>query len=515
MNLFAQIEQGESKTLELKSQLPLHEQIAKTVVAFANTSGGKLVIGVSDNREIIGIDEETIFSVKDQINSIIFDRCYPAILPEIYSVNQQGKLLLVVEVFRGNFLPYYLKAEGKNKGTYLRIGASNRRADFDHILELERQKRNQSFDEELCREEDLSTLELSPLHARFSALGKPLNDEKLKNLKLIQMENSTLYPTQGLMILLGKYPHVVTKCARFKGTDMTLFLDRKEYSGDLFSQLEQVEAFIKNHINLRGEIKGLQRTDTFEIPETALREALINAVIHRDYTNQGRDIKVGVYDDIVNIVSPGGFPNSLTAEDLTEGRSEIRNRVVARVFKELGFIEQWGSGIQRIKNICTAHGLAEPRIREKGDFVDVKFYRPVADSVGFVSDTGGLLADTGVIPADSIGVMPDSRTNTDEIGRLPVDNGGQLQTVAPDYARLRPITTDNESLDPDESQLMQYMHSNHKISRREAIDLLRLGETKIKSLFNDLMEKGLIERKGQGRSTYYVIAKAKQGGSDA
>lgn len=431
-----------------------------------------------------------------KIRSIIFDRCSPAILPEIYTANLQGKLLLVIEVFRGNLLPYYLKADGKNNGTYLRIGTSNRKADFDHILELERQKRNQSFDEEICREQALELLDLSALKVRFSTLGKPLDEEKLKNLKLIQLEQGTLFPTQGLMILLGQHPHVVTKCARFKGTDMSVFLDRKEYSGDLFTQLEQAEAFIKNHINLRGEIKGLQRTDTFEIPEAALREALINAVIHRDYTNQGRDIKVGVYDDIVNIVSPGGFPNTLTAEALTEGRSEIRNRVVARVFKELGYIEQWGSGIQRIKKTCTDLGLAEPRIREKGDFVDVEFYRPVADSIGKVPDTGA--------------VMPDSRTITDESGRLPADTGGHLQTVAPDYARLRPITPDWESLDSDESQLIKYINSHHKISRKEAIDLLQLGETKIKSLFNDLVGKGLIERKGQGRSTYYVLKKEKQ-----
>jgi ATP-dependent DNA helicase RecG len=87
------------------------------------------------------------------------------------------------------------------------------------------------------------------------------------------------------MILLGALPHVVVKCARFKGTDMSVFLDRKEYSGDLPSQLEQAEGFIKNHIHLRGEINGLQRTDTYELPEEALREALVNALVHRDYAN--------------------------------------------------------------------------------------------------------------------------------------------------------------------------------------------------------------------------------------
>jgi ATP-dependent DNA helicase RecG len=181
----------------------------------------------------------------------------------------------------------------------------------------------------------------------------------------------------------------LVKCARFKGTDMSVFLDRKEYSGDLPSQLEQAEGFIKNHIHLRGEIKGLQRTDTYELPEESLREALVNALVHRDYANQGRDIKVGVYDDIVNVVSPGGLPSTLTAETLLDGRSEIRNRVIARVFKELGYIEQWGSGIQRMRAACLAQGLAEPQIREKGDFVDVEFYRPGVKQAEALPDTAG------------------------------------------------------------------------------------------------------------------------------
>lgn len=389
MKLLEQIQQSESKTLELKSRLPQHDPIAKTMVAFANTSGGKMVLGVDDQRQIIGVPEDGLFVLQEQIVSIIHDRCAPAMLPEIYTANLQGNLVLVVEVFRGNLLPYYIKAEGKNHGTYLRIGASNRKADIDHVLDLERQRRNPRYDEEICRDQLLASLDLSPLETRFAALVKPLDQEKLRNHKLIQHEQGADWPTQDLLILLGQPQHVATQCARFKGTDMSVFLDRKEYTGDLFSQLEQTEIFLKNHLHLRGEIKGLQRTDTLEIPEAALREALINAVIHRDYTNPGRDIKVGIYDDLVNIVSPGGLPNTLTNETLSDGRSEIRNRVLARVFKELGYIEQWGSGLQRIKRTCLAQGLAEPCIREKGDFVDVEIYRLASDSPIEVPDTAG------------------------------------------------------------------------------------------------------------------------------
>lgn len=456
MTLLEQIQQGESKTLELKASLPKGEQIAITVVAFANGGGGKLVIGVDDQRQIIGIGEEDIFALKDRIASIIVDRVQPPVLPDIYTTYLQEKLLLVVEVFRGNMLPYYLKSKGLNGGTYLRIGASNRKADLPHVLELERQRANQSFDEEICPEQPLPSLDLTPLQQRFARAGKTLDQDKLKNLKLIRQEQGQYFPTWGLMVLLGALPHVVIKCARFKGTDMSLFLDRKEYDGDLFSQLEQAEAFIKNHLHLRGEIKGLQRTDTYELPEAALREALINAVIHRDYTNQGRDIKVGIYDDIVNIVSPGGFPNTLTAADLSEGRSEIRNRVVARIFKELGYIEQWGSGLQRIKASCLNQGLEEPLIREQGDFVDVVFYRPVAESSDGVSDKYRIVSD-------SIG-----------------------------------------SLTGHEERIMTHLISEARITSRDVEAITGVKEARARRILKKMTDKGLLEKRGNARSTYYV-----------
>ncbi|BDU51538.1 ATP-binding protein [Haliovirga abyssi] len=222
----------------------------------------------------------------------------------------------------------------------------------------------------------------------------------------------------------------------------------------MFYQLEEVKKFIKNHLNVRGEIKGLQRTDTYEIPLDAIREVLVNAIVHRDYTNIGRDIKVGIYDDILNVVSPGGFPNSVSEKDILEGRSEIRNRVVARVFKELGYIEQWGSGIKRIKSSCIKHGLKEPSIRETGDFVDVEIFR------------------------------------IDE----KVENDG--------------LATENDGLILDYKKIvLNYIEKNKKINTKELKQLLNIKDTKAKSIFKELMNKNLIERKGKGRSTYYVIRK--------
>ena len=158
-------------------------------------------------------------------------------------MNIEGKLILVIEIVRGNLKPYFLKSQGKAEGTYIRIGATNRLADLDIIAELERQKRLISFDEEVCYDVKFDQLDISPLLQRFENIGKPLNEEKLRNLKLIKAENGKNYPTNALMILLGKFPHCTVKCARFKGNTMDVFIDKKEYGGDIFSILEKYTKF--------------------------------------------------------------------------------------------------------------------------------------------------------------------------------------------------------------------------------------------------------------------------------
>jgi ATP-dependent DNA helicase RecG len=196
----------------------------------------------------------------------------------------------------------------------------------------------------------------------------------------------------------------------------------------------------------------------------ALREALINALIHRDYTNGGRDIKVAIYDDILSVVSPGGLPNTITAQDIQNGRSEARNKLVATVFKELGLIEQWGSGISRIKSVCKANGLDEPSIEERNDFVDVRFYRSKS-----------------------------------------VNNNG---TIANDCERLRTIANDCERLSKEEQKILLYLLDNENISRKEASGIVGQKSTKTFEILSGLVEKSLIVRYGNGRSTHYKLAKA-------
>lgn len=456
--LWQEIQQGESKTLELKVQLPQGEQLAKTLIAFANTSGGKLVLGVNDQREVAGIQTDE-FDLMDQIASLVHDQCQPTLLPNIYLETVQGKTLVIVQVYRGSQLPYHLNSKGRDTGTYVRLGATNRQASLAMIHELERQRLHQSFDEQTAWDTSLDTLNLTPLQQAFERVGKPFDKARMKSLKLIKTEQGQDHPTHGLMILLGLYEQVEIKCSRFKGTNMAVFLDKKECRGDLFSQLAQAEAFIKNHLHLKAEILGLQRTETWEIPLPALREALVNAVVHRDYSNDGRDIKLGIYDDVVNLVSPGGLPNGLTLDEALKGRSEIRNKVIARVFKELGYIEQWGSGISRISELCKAAGNSAPRFSETGDFVDIEFHRT---EIAEGSSSGG-------------------------------QEGGQESGL------INTLT-----LTERQQAVLTLLKDNPNITRQALADALKINASAVQKHLEKLKEAGAIERIGGTRGYWKV-----------
>jgi ATP-dependent DNA helicase RecG len=317
---------------------------------------------------------------------------------------------------------------------------------------------HQSFDEQIAWDTSLESLDITPLQRAFSKIGKILDNTKLLSLKLIKQEQGIEYPTHGLLILLGAYEHVEIKCARFKGTTMAVFLDKKEYTGDLFTQLEFTELFIKNHLHLKAEILGLQRTETYEIPIPAIREALVNAIVHRDYSNFGRDIKVGIYDDILNIVSPGGLPNGVTIDEVLSGRSEIRNKVIARVFKELGYIEQWGSGLSRMNELCRQSHIEKPKTKESGDFFDIEFIRPKIEII-----------DNKV--SDSIGNVSDN------------------------------IGYKNEQ----EEKVLNFIKTNSYITSKQVEELLQVKEARARKLLKQMCENHLLIKLGSARNTHYKV----------
>lgn len=328
----------------------------------------------------------------EKIPNILHDSIFPMLLPEIYTYYLNGKKILVVQIYPGSNTPYYIKENGKLNGTYVRTGRTNKLADEEMIKELERQKINKSFDEDIYDESN--KIDVEKLTQLLSDVFKQeVSYEKLLNLGLIEKIGDREFLTNAAAIILGKVANTSVKCGRFLGESVIDFMDKKEYSGHIFELLNNTIMFLKNHLYLSGLIKGkgLRRDDVLEVPEEVLREGIINALIHRDYSIAGADIKVAVFDSKIEITSPGGLPKSLTVEDIYAGRSEIRNKVISKVVAKAGYVEQWGSGIPRMREICRLNGLKEPELEENGLFVTLRIYRKEVNAPSVLNNTSSVI----------------------------------------------------------------------------------------------------------------------------
>ncbi|MBI9083882.1 MAG: putative DNA binding domain-containing protein [Desulfobacterales bacterium] len=375
------LDQPESRRLEFKESFPKGEQVARTAVAFANGAGGKIVFGVKDSpREIVGIPDDILFQTEARIASCIFDLCAPGIVPEIYIQTDEGKSLLVAEIYPGSQKPYGIKKSGRTPEVYIRVGASNRKADTDTIQELERRRQRISFDALTVFGCPMEAVDLSGFIRDFKArTGRQLDKAQLFNLGLFQKETDGTFPTNAALLLSDSaarkrfFGHAKIECARFKGTDKQVFLDQATIDAPVHAAVEPAMAFIKKNIALGATIGEIYRKDRWEYPIEAMREALVNAIIHRDYAASGADIKVAIYDDMLEITSPGPLPDTLPVEELGTGRSEIRNRVLAPIFKDLKLIEAWGSGIQKMRQELTDYPEIELVLKEAGHVFQVQF----------------------------------------------------------------------------------------------------------------------------------------------
>lgn len=380
---------GESKNIEYKVELPKKsEKYMKTVIAFANTSGGNLIIGVDDKTgEVTGVDEKSVFQIMDSIADAVADSCEPQIIPDISFQSINDKCIVVVTIYPGMHRPYYLKNQGKQHGTYIRLGATSRPADSTKIRELEIEGSSLSWDElncigypvtaeaveKLCRDITKYRREAAGPEGKNSV--QEVSTEQLLSWKVLKKNGSDLLATNAFALLTGKYfPFAKIQCALFKGTERDFFIDKKEYDGCLYEQIENAYQFVLRHINLGAEINGLVRKDTYELPVTAIREMIVNAVCHRNYMDNSC-IQVAVYDDRIEVTSPGMLYGRLTLEEAVSGRSKIRNRIIADIFSRMEIIEEWGTGIRRILHRAKEYGLPEPEFMEIGDTFRVNLFK--------------------------------------------------------------------------------------------------------------------------------------------
>jgi ATP-dependent DNA helicase RecG len=375
------LRQPEGRKLEFKEIVPVVAELARTIVAFANDAGGEFYIGIKDNpREFVGIHEDDLLKIEEQISNIIHDHCYPVIIPDISFQAYADKHIIRVQIYKGSNLPYFIKSKGKSNGTYIRVGSSNRLADAEIIAELERQRRNISFDSELVFDKPFQDLQLTGFKALFyQKTGEVCTDLILRKLGLIKEFQGALLPTNALVLFSDAdtrtpyFPYAKVECARFKGTNSETFIDQKTIDDSIVLQAEKAYDFVLRHINESAVVKGVYTEKRWEYPVKAVREALRNAVVHRDYSLSGKDIKVAIYDDMIEITSPGKLLPSIDYNELESRQSDIKNKVIAPVFKKLGVIDQWGTGLKLIADELKNYPEIELKWFEKGLQFQVQF----------------------------------------------------------------------------------------------------------------------------------------------
>ena len=372
----------EGRRLELKGALSSNADLAKTVVAFANDAGGDIYIGIDDNRKVIGLPEEELPRIEEQTSNMLYDRCYPSILPEISFLSIDEKNVIRIQIYRGSMPPYYLKSEGKLKGTYIRVGSSNRIADGDTIVDLERKRHSISFDSEIVLDKTVEELNFDSFKRLYYEKTKEqLDNQTLRKLELVKEERGKEYPTNALVLFSDDplkqtlFPNAKVECVRFKGNRTDLVIDKKSITAQIGVQAEEAYNFTLRQINESAWVEGVYTISRWEYPVKALREILRNAVVHRQYSLTGKDIKVAIYDDMVEITSPGLLPPSIDYAAMGNRQSDARNRVIAPVFKRLGIIDQWGNGLKLVADEMKNYPEIEFRWQEVGLSFQVQFVK--------------------------------------------------------------------------------------------------------------------------------------------
>jgi ATP-dependent DNA helicase RecG len=362
--------------------------------------GGKLIIGVSDDGQIIGLDESEASEAIFSLQQAIYQSCTPPILPAVYTQRLQDKLLLIIEVSMGMNKPYFCTKEGLTQGTYVRIGAHTQKASPELISELQWQAKSHSLDElpiYQASEADLNPEAISHfLGKRILHLTTLQRQELLTHYKLLVKEHTHIYPSVAGIMLFGKNPqHFLSEsfiiCTHFKGILGREAVSTRDCTGNLFQQLDEALSFIYSRLNKEFVINKTRREEKLEVPEMAIRETVINALIHRNYQIHG-PCKIAIFDDRIEIFSPGAFPGPLQIDQLELGITYIRNRVIARVFREAGLVEKLGSGFLTLFSSYRDYGLETPQVINGGDFV--KCILPRKTTIKETSATGENRSET-------------------------------------------------------------------------------------------------------------------------
>lgn len=470
---------GESKNIEFKEDLPEKSiKYMKSVIAFANGIGGKIVFGIADKTgEVLGFDRQDVFKKMDAIANAVSDSCEPAIIPDITAQTIDGQTVIVVEIAEGRQRPYYLKALGRESGVYVRVAGTTRLADEYMIKELLFEGSNRHFDQMLCTGSKVTDEEIDNLckSMKEQAIKNAHSEEQKASIKdvgrqqlrswgvLIERDGKD-YPSNAFAILTGRGgAHVATQCGVFKGTTKEVFVDRREYDGPLWEQIEEAYQFVLRNIHLGATFEGIYRQDVYEIPPDAIRELIINAMVHRSYLDHGT-IQVAIYDNRLEITSPGKLPMGQTIERMKEGYSKIRNEALAYAFSYMNLIEHWGSGIPRIIGKVKAAGLREPEFIGGDVDLRINIYRN--------QSAANNATNNAKINADGT-------------------NGGVNA----------PATKEQEQV----KKLLDAIAQNPSATQAHYAEQIGVSKRTVSRIFASLQEKGVLRQTGTKRKSNWII----------
>lgn len=421
-----------------KGTLP--SSVSKEIVAFANTEGGNLYIGISDDGTVIGV-EDTDDTMK-RLSSVAHDTILPNIMPfiQIRPVEIDGREVVKASISVGTERPYYLASGGLTpKGVYVRVGSTSVPLPESGIREMIMETSGKSYEE--CRSINQNLT--------FVTLERAMKDRDME-FGRAQMETLKMIGADGLytnlaLLLSEECTHTI-KVAAFQGKDGTVFRDRKEYSGSLIKQLDDAYQFINMYNRTEATFSGLRRTDRRDYPEAALREALLNSIIHRDYLFSGSTI-INIFDDRIEFVSLGGLVRGISMESVMMGVSQSRNPNLQKVFYRLELVESYGTGIRKIIRLYKDYSL-QPEFRSaEGGFTVTLYNRNAAE---------------------------DPRS---------CDDGN----------------------DDTEDTILELTRSTGEITRKEVEEKLGFGSTKSFQILKRMCDKGLLLQKKKGYRTVYKI----------
>lgn len=428
----------ESSYLELKEVV--NSDFKKEIIAFANTDGGEIYVGVTKNGNIVGVDDAE--KEMERISNMIRDGISPDLIPftAVETVELEEKTLIHVNVSRGGRIPYHLKDKGlKPSGVYIRHGVTSIPASEEMIREMIRQSDGITFDKARTLNQEL-TFQYAEKY--FSNRNLAFKTENKRTLGLIDEDG---YYTNVALLLSDQCEHSI-KCAVFEGNGKTHFKTRKEFSGSILKQLEEVYEYINLHNKVYADFVGLERIESFDYPEYALREALLNTIVHRDYNYSG-SIIINVFDNRIEFVSLGGLVKGITLNDIMRGVSQSRNMVLANIFYRLKLIESYGTGIQRI-------------VESYPNNIQPEFF---AEPSSFV-------------------------------------------TVLPNLHDFQPIIQKEENMTA-ESKVLALFAEKKEITRKDVEKLLDCSSFPARKILNSLLAENKISVIGNARATKYILTK--------